>query len=126
MASATLSQAEVSRSRPPMTACSASTECGGISASTDAPESRRAFAGPATELLELLFRDDQHRQRNIDVGMQVQGDDVLANHPQRTVRHAHFAALELEAGLGSRFRDIARADRTEELALRPGLRRDGE
>src|ERR1700722_12729707 len=119
-----LSQAEASRNRPPMTACSASIECGGTGASTAAKESRRALAGPATVF--LLFRDDQHRQRHIDVGMQVQSDNVLANRTQGAVRHAHFTTLDLEAGLGGRLSDVASADRAEELAFGTGLRRDAE
>src|SRR6185312_10273987 len=108
MTSATLSQAFVSRSRPPMTACSASTECGGTGASAAAMDSRRALAGPATGC--LLFRDDQHRHRNIDVGVQVQTDVMFADHTQRAIRHAHFATLDLEARLAQRLRDVSRAD----------------
>src|ERR1700722_13048005 len=103
-----LSQAEASRSRPPMTACSASIDCGGTGTSAAAKESRRALAGPAT--VSLLFRDDQHRQRHIDVGMQVQSDAVLANRTQWAVRHAQFGTLDLEAGLGCRFCNVARTD----------------
>src|SRR6266516_3711157 len=106
--SATLSQADASRSRPPMTACSASIECGGTGASTAAMLSRRALAEPATCC--LLFRDDRHRQRNVDVSVQVQADRVLANHAQRPVRHAHFTALDLEARLVERFGNVSRAD----------------
>src|ERR1700722_15752938 len=102
-----------------MTACSASIECGGNGASAAAKESRRALAGPATG--SLLFRDDQHRQRHIDVGMQVQSDYVVATRTRGGVRHAHFTALGLEADLCGRLSDVARADRTEELAFGTGL-----
>src|SRR6185312_13103646 len=115
-----MSQAVVSRSRPPMTACSASTECGGTGASTVARGSRRALAGPATD--RLLFRDDQHRQRNINVGVQVQTDVMFADHAQGASRHAHFATLDLEARLAERLGDIGRADGAEQLAFRAGLR----
>src|SRR5689334_14675535 len=107
-----------------MTACSASIECGGTGASTAAKFSRPDLAGPATGC--LLIRDDRHQERNVYVGVQVQADRVLANHAQRPVRHAHFAALDLEARFAERLGDISRADGAEELAFGTGLRGDVE
>src|SRR6266567_7198826 len=131
MTSATLSQAAGSRSRPPRTACSASIECGGCgaSASDSVAESRRTLAGPATMTwlgARLLFGDDRHCQRHIDIGVQMQNDRVVANRPQGSIRQTNLAALDLDARPGGRFRDIGRTDRSEQLALGARLRRDDE
>src|SRR3954467_14341486 len=129
MTSATLSHADVSRSRPPRTACSASTECGGSGASasenTTDSRSRRVLPGPATGAY-LLFGDDRHCQRHIDVRMQMQNHRMVADRTQSAVRKTNFAALDLDAGLGRGFRDVRRADGAEELALGTRLRRDDE
>src|SRR5215469_13817117 len=103
--------------RPPSTAWSASTECGGAGASTSAtePESR-ALAEPAIGCPGLLFGDDRYRQRHVHVGVQVQTDHVLAQHAQRATRQAHFAALDLEARLVAGLGDVGGTDRAEELA----------
>src|ERR1700730_10243086 len=120
MTSATLSQAAGSRSRPPRTAFPAYIECGGsgTSASDSEPESRRTLAGPATDgRTGLFFGDDRHCQRDIDIGVQVQNDRMVANRPQRSVGESDLAALDLHARLGRSFRDIGSADGAEELAL---------
>src|SRR5882757_8545289 len=56
----------------------------------------------------------------------MQDDRVVANRPQSSIRQPNLAALDLDARLGSRFRDVGRADRAEELALGTRLRRDDE
>src|SRR5215472_14062032 len=126
MASATLSHATGSSSRPPSTACSASTECGGAGASSSAavPDSPRALAETATVILPraaLLFCDDGDVQRHVDVGVQVQAHQVLTEQAQRARGQAHFAALDREARTGAGLGDVGRADRAEELALGAGL-----
>src|SRR6516162_3093208 len=126
-----LSQAAASSSRPPSSACSASTEWGGAGASMSATGavSPRALALPATAISrrrELLFRDDRHLHRHVDVGVQVQIDSVLAHHAQRSVRHAHFAALDLEVGARQLLGDVAGTDRAEELPFGARLGVDGE
>src|ERR1700680_3792526 len=132
MTSATLSQATGSSSSPPSTACSASTECGGTGASSSAtePESPRVLAAPAIapclDCSRLLFGDDRHLQRHVDVGVQVQVYRVLPHHAQRTRGQAHLAALHLEAVPRTGFRDVPGADRAEELAFGAGLGMDGE
>src|SRR6202034_1390638 len=111
--------------RPPRTACSASMECGG-SRSAPSPPSEPEYGlrrlatckACAPRLCRpLLFGDDGDREGHVDVGMQVQLDLVLAGGPDRTVRHAHFAArnglTRLHGGLG----DVAGADRAEKLTL---------
>src|SRR5262245_56732473 len=133
MMSATASQAAPSSMRPPSTACSASIECGGTrsgSALGDGPfwvlitqaslQPARTSRAEARHL-DSLFRDDRQRDRDVDVSMQVNGDRVLAHHADRPGRQTHFAARHLEAGRGSRFRDIRSAHGTEQLAFRACL-----
>src|SRR5215469_13846217 len=126
-----LSQATASSSRPPSSACSASTEWGGAGASMSAmgAASPRALALPATAISrrrELLFRDDRHLHGHVHVGVQVQGDSVLAHHAQRSVRQAHFAALDIEAGTRQVLGDVAGTDRAEQLPFRTRLGVNGE
>src|SRR5579864_83945 len=126
-----LSQATASSSSPPSSACSASTEWGGAGASISATgaESPRVLAIPATPMSRfrvLLFRGDRVLHRDVDIGMQVQVDGVLAQHAQRAVRQPHLAALDLEALARTGLGDIAGADRAEQLSLGAGLGVDGE
>src|SRR5258708_28583722 len=126
MTSATFSHATGSSSSPPSTACSDSTECGGTGASSSAaePGSPRALAETATVIARpgaLLFRDDGDVQRHVDVGVQVQAHQVLADEAQRARGQAHLAALDAEPLACAGFRDVGRADRAVELALGAGL-----
>src|SRR6185437_16236555 len=103
-------------------------ECGGVGASTEVtePRSRRALAGPATGGIflvsrKLLFRHDRHRERHVDVSVQMQRHRVIAERAKWPVGQPNFAALHLEARLGAGFRDVAGTDRAEELAFGAGL-----
>jgi len=73
-----------------------------------------------------MSRVHRDLQRHVDVGVQVQGDGVLAEHAQRAVRQPHFAALDVEAGTGAGLGDVAGADRAEQLPFGAGLGVDGE
>ncbi len=104
---------------PPSTACSASTECGGVRIS-----SWRMMA--TIEPGSLLFGDHRERHRNVDVTVQVQRNRVFADRADRPARQAHFSALDGVAGLEAGLRDVRRADRPEQLAFVAGLGRDAE
>src|SRR5258705_8144030 len=99
--------------RPPSTACSASTECGGIRMSSTAALSR-ARQLPASDTMasvsgigllyqlcesdaRLFFRNDDDRQVDGHIGVQVQLHDVLASLADRAVGQAHFRAFDLMA-----------------------------
>ena len=60
--------------------------------------SRRDLGVAATVLGDppsrLLLGDDDHRQGEVDVGVQVQLDGILADHAQRTGRQPYFGARQ--------------------------------
>src|SRR5580698_5969640 len=129
--SATWSQAVLSISSAPSTDCSASRECGGTSPSAPAlapsrRERRGVLTRPRPPASARFFRDDDDRQLDLDVGVQMQLHHVLAYGTQWTARQTHFAARERMAGRGGRLGDIGRTDRTEQLSLGSGLGDDRE
>src|SRR5688500_13479047 len=134
--SAIASHMRLSSMRPPSTACSASTECGGTRMSSTAALSR-ARRAPASETMDsasdigvqrwaLLFPDNDDRHVDGHVGVQMNLHDVLTGNADRTVRQAHLRTLDLMTGLLHAVGDIGRTDRAEELALAAGLRRERE
>src|SRR5512137_2203594 len=137
------SQVLLSSSRPPSTACSASSEFGGTrNAAASSLTYGRGFRRnlpPEPAPLPLsswsivdgcsprtrggsVFGGDHDRQVDLDVGVQVQLHVVLADQADRAARQAHFSALDGDAALRQRFGDVGRADRAEQLAFRAGLR----
>src|SRR5580692_10738996 len=128
--SATWSQALPSISSAPSTDCSASTECGGTSPSAPVPPpSRRERSGVLTSgpaASACFFGDDDDWKFQVDVGVQVQMDRVLAYGPQRTTRQTHFTSHQRVASSRRRFRDVRRADRPEQLAFAARLGGDRE
>src|SRR6185437_10486297 len=73
------------------------------------------------ERRRLLLGDDSDRQLHVHVGVQMQVDRVLADRTQRAGRQPDLTAGDRVAGARTRLGDVARADRAEELPLRPRL-----
>src|ERR1700732_4646643 len=124
--SAIWSQAAASSIKPPRTDCSASIECGGRRKPSPGPKvrfmTRADMRYPnGTRCRALLFGDDGDRQGHINVRVQVQLDQGLARHANRTGGHAHFTAADRLARFDRRLGDIGGADRAEQFALRTGL-----
>ena len=89
----------------------------------------------ATLLIELSGPDREVKAElakltglgdHIDISMQMQADEVLADRAQRPAGQPHLAALDVETGATAGFGDVAGTDRAEELSLRSGLRGNGE
>src|SRR5690606_26030324 len=134
MLSPTWSQACVSSSRPPSTACSASIEWGGVWSRSMPGLFWPSGAGPATDqpaeklwkTSALLFGFDDHRQVHVDVGVQMQRHHMLAHRAQRAVRQPQLAAGDFVAGGGGGLGNVGGADRAEQLALVASLGADRE
>src|SRR5262245_57917552 len=138
MMSATASQAFASSMSPPSTACSASTEWGGVRTSSwriiattgtpGFPSPQHTAGARAVSVARggRLFRDHRQRHLDVDVAVQVQGDQVLADRADRPARQAHLGALDLVARFLAGLGDIGGADRAEQLALVARLRGDAE
>src|SRR5579875_642332 len=69
-------------------------------------------------------RDDVHLDGCFHVGMQRDLDVIIAEIVDRAFRHDDFALFQREALRSERLGDIARTDRTEQLALGTGVGTD--
>jgi hypothetical protein len=148
--SAIRSHAALSSSRPPSTDCSASMECGGLSAIRFGDLAARSWVGitridaaalrvagnrqkkagpgcPGACLVQtaeaarqacvrLCGRRHVDRDVDDDVGVQRDGNDVLADHLQRPSACA-LAASRLRNLPSSAFGDVAVGDRAEQTAV---------
>ncbi len=61
----------------------------------------------------LIFADDIYRYLSIDIGLQVDFDNVLTDGAQGAFRHANFAFLDVATKACNRVTDVGDTDGTE-------------